>query len=102
MRIFLAITVTLSSWRQQSIPYDKNIPCDKNIYLQANVPYDKNIYPRGPVIKISFFKQMCPMIKITIFMQMYPVLKIDFDTLNPKPLRMKTRCAHFKGMRNQI
>ena len=25
---------------------------------------------------------------------MYPVLKIDFDTLNPKPLRMKTRDVH--------
>ena len=37
---------------------------------------------------------MCPMIKITIFMQIYPVLKIDFDTLNPKPLRMKTRDVH--------
>ena len=37
---------------------------------------------------------MCPMIKINIFMQMYPVLKIDFDTLNLKPLRMKTRDVH--------
>ena len=27
-------------------------------------------------------------------MQMYPVLKIDFDTLNPKPFRMKTRDVH--------
>ena len=25
---------------------------------------------------------------------MYPVLKIDFDTLNPKPLRMSTRDVH--------
>ena len=50
MRIFLAITVTLSSWRQQSMPNDK--------------------------------------------MQMCPVLKIGFDTLNPKPLRMKTRDVH--------
>ena len=38
---------------------------------------------------------MCPMMKITIFMQIYPVLKkVGFDTLNPKPLRMKTRDVH--------
>ena len=37
MRIFLAITVTLSSWRQQSMPNDENN------YLHANVPCAKKI-----------------------------------------------------------